>query len=90
MILQWFPVGLLRFYVNVTVSEAIKTLSKMDKRKAVRQSWREKAALMSREDLAAAVVPYVVNSKRARKAKGKAGSKGALSKVKSKLKLKKG
>ena len=60
MILEWFPIGLLRFYVNVTVSEAIKSLSKMDRRKAVRQSWREKAALMSREDLAAAVVPYVV------------------------------
>ena len=65
-------------------------MSKFDKRKAARNSWREKAALMSREDLAAQVVPYVVRNKRVRKAKGKKAGKAPLSKIKSKLKLKVG
>ena len=51
------------------LSEATKTLSKLDRRKAVKHSWREKAALISREDLAAVIVPYEVNCKRVRKAK---------------------
>ena len=45
---------------------------------------------MSREDLAAQVVPYVVRHKRVRKAKGKKAGKAPLSKIKSKLKLKVG
>ena len=45
---------------------------------------------MSREDLAAQVVPYVVRNKRVRKAKGKKAGKAPLSKIKSKLKLKLG
>ena len=55
-----------------------------------KQLEREKAALMSKEDLAAQVVPYVVRNKRVRKAKGKKAGKAPLSKIKSKLKLKVG
>ena len=36
-------------------SVATKTLSKLAKRKAVKHSWREKAALISNEDLAAVI-----------------------------------